>query len=109
MPVADRLSLPNSYIWRSVTANDCDAVPVSPGTYILEAYGTWGTGALKLGASVVDPTAPVALKKDDGTDWSAISNTGLVRLSSLPGGYAKPQLSGASYNLTIVLTRVEEN
>lgn len=108
MPAADRLALPNSYVWRSVTANDCDVVPISPGTYIVEAYGTWGTGVLKLGASVVDPTAPVALKKDDGSDWSASANTGLVKIGPMPGGYAKPVISGGSFNLTIVLTRVEE-
>ncbi len=108
MPNADTQTLPNTYIWRNVTANDCNAVPVTPGTYIFEAYGSWGTGALKLGASILDTSAPVPLKKDDGSDWSVSSNTGLVKIGALPGGWVKPQISGGSFTLTIVLTRVDD-
>lgn len=98
---------PNLVVWTKVTANDCDPIYLSPGTYNFEVFGTWGTGVVKLAASLVNRVPSVPLKNQVGDDWVTSADVGIQKIVELSSCWVKPILSGSGYDLTIVISKAE--
>ena len=74
---------------------------VPPGTYNLQAYGTWGGGSVSLLHSLT--TGPTVAQTLDGSTWAPTANTPVLNFGPVAEGFAKPSCSGTITSVTVLL------